>query len=175
MLNDSLAATTASNLQHTVLIVFPVWHSHSHLRSECFLVQEWRCSQGWRFIIGSGLKHNIVLCNYECCGCALWIWLQWPYVYTNSTVGYRPISFHGLMTGVATGSKFVVVFLGGGRMRKERVVWYRIMQVHVSDVRLHSSIYCHQVAFFPNRLSSMPDAVTYFTFVDGDKVNVHFH
>jgi len=42
----------------------------------------------------------------------------------------------------------------------------RMVGVRVTDVRLHSSTGCHQVAFIPNRFSSMPDAVTHFTFVD---------
>ena len=49
------------------------------------------------------------------------------------------------------------------------------MVVRVKDIRLHSSMGSHQVEFFPNRLSSMPDIVTHFSYVDGDKVNVHFH
>jgi len=31
-------------------------------------------------------------------------------VCTNNKVGYRPISFYGLMTRVATGSKFGMIF-----------------------------------------------------------------
>ena len=31
-------------------------------------------------------------------------------VCTNMMIGYRPISFHGLMTRVATGSKFGMIF-----------------------------------------------------------------
>ena len=35
-------------------------------------------------------------------------------VCTNNTVGYRPISSHGLMTRVATGLKFGMKFFFGG-------------------------------------------------------------
>jgi len=94
-------------------------------------------------------------------------------VCTNNTVGYRPIRFHGPITRVATGSKFGMILCVCVSARKERGVWYG--EFRVVDVRLHSCMGSHQVTFLPNRLSSMADAATQFTLVDGYKVNVHFH
>lgn len=91
-------------------------------------------------------------------------------VCTNNKVGYRPISFYGLMTRVATGSKFGMIFFL--RVRKERCVRYG-MSLR-SDVKLHSSMGCHQVAFFPDRFLSMPGAITDFTFVVAVKLIILF-